>query len=321
MSIELLEVLNGEARGLFRERIERFRAEGPPRLAWYPSAGDDLRDVLYLSERFSARNRGTLPDPPPPDLFIHTDARLPWRFDQWSERGAHRDRKTHIRVLARERLADLHLPVDERLVMPPDGPTGHVEFFELEVESRRQGLFRACLLFVQAENAAFCARRLLPCRARVTHLVQVRYGHGEGGARTNGEWLQYLTEALGTEVLISDPHLRPGLGSGYPVSRRYRELERAFAETRLTRPIRTLRGRRWSEHGNVTWWLRGAEPPERWYGERIDLPRDDSARVRRLCRDLELEERDLLAHLVRRALDAGLVPDARELEAMRGVLI
>jgi hypothetical protein len=320
MSIEFLEAINGGADGRLRRFIELHRGGGSPRLAWYPSAGDDLRDLIYLSKEFAARNPGTLPDPAPPDLFVHTDGWLPSRFDAWGKRPAHRDSRTRITVLHRERLPDVSLPSFRDLIDERAPCSGRADFFELRVESQPNGVFPARLLYVEAENAAFCARYLLARRARVTHLVQVRYGQGEGGARTCGGWLERFTEALGTEVVVSDPRLGPGHGDAWRQERCFPELRGYQAPTTSTRPIRTMRGERWSGHGDITWWVRGATAPART-GSWVGLLSEDRARLETFAREHAIQGRLVTEHLVRHALEAGFLPGPAELEALRGKLI
>ncbi|MDR1654359.1 MAG: hypothetical protein LBR96_00065, partial [Treponema sp.] len=66
MSKELLYNLNGNAKGKFKEYLDGFAEK--PRIAWYPSAGEDFRALLYLSPNFSENlNKEKLPESP--DLF------------------------------------------------------------------------------------------------------------------------------------------------------------------------------------------------------------------------------------------------------------
>ena len=53
MSIEFLQSLNGHNRGALRNWLDRLDHE--PRIAWYPSAGEDFRDLMYLQPAAPAR--------------------------------------------------------------------------------------------------------------------------------------------------------------------------------------------------------------------------------------------------------------------------
>lgn len=76
MSKKLLYNLNGEKTGAFRKWLDNFKGE--PRIAWYPSAMEDFRDLLYLNRKYSEINPPSNPEPPPPDIFLHTDYN--WQF-------------------------------------------------------------------------------------------------------------------------------------------------------------------------------------------------------------------------------------------------
>ena len=71
MNRELLLNLNGNKTGQLKKFLDVF--EGEPRIAWYPSAGEDFRPLLYLHPKFSKINRAIGQEPQTPDLFIFTD--------------------------------------------------------------------------------------------------------------------------------------------------------------------------------------------------------------------------------------------------------
>ena len=50
MNRELLLNLNGNKTGQLKKFLDVF--EGEPRIAWYPSAGEDFRPLLYLHPKF-----------------------------------------------------------------------------------------------------------------------------------------------------------------------------------------------------------------------------------------------------------------------------
>jgi hypothetical protein len=68
-TMQWLESLAFHGRGdVYRRWLGELRA--PPRIAWYPAAGEDLRDLLYLSHAYAQRQPGNLGaaviDPAPP---------------------------------------------------------------------------------------------------------------------------------------------------------------------------------------------------------------------------------------------------------------
>ena len=178
---------------------------GEPRLAWYPSAGADFRDLLYLHRDYREHRPGPPDEPAAPDFFLHTDycvAGVPHFLDQPL---LHLDEHCRIEVEVIQELPRLRVPFHPELVaFPANAATGRVVFLELSVWSHRLGQFRVPVVYAFGENAAFCAGCLLPGGARISHVVQVRYGHGLGGGRAGPEWVRRQLARLGTEVFVTD---------------------------------------------------------------------------------------------------------------------
>ena len=57
MSKELLYNLNGNRTGEFKKFLDGINGE--PRIAWYPSAGEDFRALIYLDPSYSKINPAT----------------------------------------------------------------------------------------------------------------------------------------------------------------------------------------------------------------------------------------------------------------------
>jgi hypothetical protein len=251
MSTEFLKSLNGRNRGALRDWIDRLDHE--PRIAWYPSAGEDFLDLMYLHPGFRERSPAVQTVPPAPDIFLHSDY-FPWQSSRFLDsRWLYRDHRTSVLVTAIEELPRLDLPLDPDIVHFPEGSsaTGRVLFLQLEVSSDKLGCFSAPLIYAFVENAALCAARMLPYQARVSHVVHVRSGGGlGGGGYTNGAWLLQVLERLQCELFISDGHLQHRSGDD-----RVLELfpNLAGPQVGLLEPIRTLPGASWSDHGDVSW--------------------------------------------------------------------
>lgn len=248
MSIEFLKSLNGGQQGIFQRWIDRL--DHDPRIAWYPSAGEDFRDLMYLHPRF----RELLPaSQPEPSIFLHSDY-FPWESSRFLDsRWIYGDHRTSVRVRQIEELPRLDLPLDPGIAHFPEGSsaTGRVLFMQLEVSSDALGDFSVPLIYAFVENAALCASRMLPHQARISHVVHVRSGGGlGGGGYTNGVWMLQSLERLQCEMFISDGHLQHRSGDD-------RALELfpnlAGPQTRLLDPIRTVPSVRWSCHGDVNW--------------------------------------------------------------------
>jgi hypothetical protein len=118
MSKRLLCALNANRLRRFRDWLDRF--EGEPRIAWYPSAGWDLRDFLHLSPAYAAHYPGTEADPAVPDIFLHTDY-FPWSEDAFPlKEKMYADRHTQIRMRHLEELPPCRLALSSGLVDFPD---------------------------------------------------------------------------------------------------------------------------------------------------------------------------------------------------------
>jgi hypothetical protein len=205
MSFELLRCLNGKKRGAFYNWLDRQSQE--PRIAWYPSAGNDYRDLLYLSEQYSRKNPALIREPENPTLFIHTDYGTFFDRDLSSGMKLYDDRRTLVVVKALEELPRCDTALGHGIVDKFENNTvkGRVFFMEIEANSRALGYVKAPLIYAFCENEGFCSKVLLPLRAKISHIVQVRYGAGMGsGGRAAGIWLWNVMERLGCEVYVGD---------------------------------------------------------------------------------------------------------------------
>jgi len=252
MSKKLLFSLNGNNNGAFRRWLDNF--DGEPRIAWYPSAGEDFRDLLYLHPTYSKINPASKPEPQCPDIFLHTDY-FPWRTSRFLDHSTiHKDSRTLISVKSIEELPLCELPLDEMIVDFPKGShaTGRVLFLEIEVHSTVLGTFTTPLIYAFVENAAFCADHILPQNSVFSHIVHVRYGGGlGGGGKSNGIWLLNILQQVQCEVFITDSHHSKRSGDER-IYNLYPSLAGNEDESKLE-PIRVIKSEGWSDHGNVSW--------------------------------------------------------------------
>lgn len=284
MSLKLLEYLNGDSGGVFNEFLKTAGAS--PRIAWYPSAGDDFRDLLYLSpaySKFILPNRRTSThhsfryyphsyEPAPPDIYLHTDY-APF-FDNIIPNNSEflglilnrsflskelvNDRQTRITIVEMEELARIDLPKDKEIIYSDrrsNFETGRVVFLWVEVESSILGTFRCPVLYVFAENEAFCSKLAIPNEAQFSHVIHVRYGGGcGGGGSASGVWIKGVLKRLKCEMFITDGHGNMQSGDECAL-KLYPNLEgdRQIA----MHVIRGMNGRKWSSHGDITFNLIG----------------------------------------------------------------
>lgn len=106
--------LNGDKTGTFRKWLDGFKGE--PRVAWYPSAGEDFRDLLYLTQKYSEINPASKPEPPQPDIFLHTDYFPNSSSTFLDNRIIHSENRTTITVKSIEELPRCDLPLDSQIV-------------------------------------------------------------------------------------------------------------------------------------------------------------------------------------------------------------
>lgn len=116
MSNQFLEHLNGENRGAFRRWLDGL--SGEPRIAWYPSSGGDFRDLLYLHGNYAKLSPPSEIEPPPPDLYLHTDYSPGFSGFSGGQK-LHEDTRTTIKVREVEELPRLSLPQDRGIVYAP----------------------------------------------------------------------------------------------------------------------------------------------------------------------------------------------------------
>lgn len=243
MAMQLLRGLAGNSRSQFHCFLEHLDAE--PRIAWYPCAGDDFRDLLFLNPRISEIFPAEGPEPSPPDLFIHTDTNTDVSF--LNRQFIHDDRWARVSARSLEEL-------------PSYSNAVRAFFFWADLESDWLGSFSYPVLYLTAENAAFCAEQVLAQNASLSHLVHVRCVGLFQDFRTDGAWLLNILRKVNCECFISDGHLQPSVGDyciydtfpmlGNPGFRndRYPVLDEL-------RCIRVVPGRLSSDHGDVHWYV------------------------------------------------------------------
>lgn len=266
MCKRLLEKLNGGRNGRFAKII--CDLPHSPRIAWYPSAGEDFRDLLYLSPQYSQFNPGTKPDVAPPDIFLHTDY-FPNEFSHFLDiPSIHFDPNTSVRVRHTEELPSLNLPLDSHIVdLGPSKATNRVIYLELDVSStqlNRFGEFRPVpVIYAFCENAAFCNEVMLPSGGHFSHVVHVRFGgSGCGGGRAAGSWILPILNRLGCEVFVTDGKHHVQDGDRYILDnfKNIRSAQQPQWPNFIT--IRKIPQIYWSGNGDVVWNLLSREVPQ-----------------------------------------------------------
>jgi hypothetical protein len=252
MSRRLLNFLNGGKNGKFRDCLNRL--PDSPNIAWYPSAGADFRALLYLNRAYSRWNPASVEEHDFPQVFLFTDY-FPWQYSPFLDQPMiHNDFGSVIRVEKIEELPSLQLPLDKEIVEFTEGSiaTTRVIYLELSVWSNKLGPFDAAVVYAFVENEAFCSRVLLEKESTIAEVVHVRYGGGlGGGGKASGGWIPNVLKKLNTRVFITDGSHYLQQGDKFAVTK-YPNLA---GDAPNLEQIRTIPGKSWSEHGDVSWYL------------------------------------------------------------------
>ena len=251
MTRQLLSELNGNKTGQLKKFLDDF--DGEPRIAWYPSAGEDFRALLYLHPNFFNLHPLSGQEPQAPDLFLFTDY-YPWQNSTFLDnRTIYSDDRTHIYIESIEELPRLNLPLHDEIVHFPLGSTAtdRAVFLKIRIESDKLGSISYPVLYAFAENESFYSKKLIPNRATITHIIHVRYGGGcGGGGNASGVWLLHVLGELNCELYITDGHHHWQSGDNKAMEL-FESIPRGNS-SQLTL-IRTIQSEGWSGHGDVSW--------------------------------------------------------------------
>ena len=221
--------LDSRAAGEMREK----------RTLWYPSAGQDFRDLVFCSGEYPGIGAA-------PELFVHTDC-LPG-FDLDAPGTVHADRHTEV-TLHMEREFDRFAAPRRKFAHWDCEDAGRIILYRAEVVSDRFGRIVRPVIYAVCENEWFAAEFLAPNRIAVDTVCHVRYGNGFGGAVASGAWLLRTLKVLHARHYLSDPAGLEMLDADEEVLCRYPQLAGVPAELR---PGTVVPGRLWSNHGDVT---------------------------------------------------------------------
>ena len=251
MSKQLLLNLNGNINGELRKFLNECKGE--PRIAWYPSAGEDFRALLYLDARYSKINPTKEIEPESPDIFLFTDY-YPWSNSRFLDhRIIYSDTRTSVYIEHIEELPKLNLQLHKELVHFPEGSsaTDRVLFLKIRINSDRLGSISYPVIYAFAENETFYCQKLFPNKAMISHIIHVRYGGGlGGGGSATGVWIINVLKNLKCELFVTDGHYHWQSGDRFALTM-CSSIQRD-SQVKLT-PIRVIKSQCWSGHGDVSW--------------------------------------------------------------------
>jgi len=257
MSTQFLRLLDNQRGRQFTKYVEQLDHDA--RIAWYPSAGTDFRALFYLNDAFLSTSptiEGK--DPAEPDIYLYSDWNLMSnRFEEILFHGGnpviHDDGRSKVTLSDIEDLGQLKFDPYPAYQLTEKNALyyNRVFFFYATIESATFGTITKPVLYAFCCNEQLCSELLLPLKARVSHVIHVRYGHGFGGANCSGHWIQHTLAPLQCEVYIHDGlayHDRVEAG----IINYYGDVIPQEQISTLT-TIREIDGRGWSDCRTIVW--------------------------------------------------------------------
>ncbi|MEO0022296.1 MAG: hypothetical protein ABIJ93_00340 [candidate division WOR-3 bacterium] len=221
----ILEPADEKGKELFNKVVESVKNN--PRILWYPSAGNDYRDILELSDisgNITDENqiRGNvniaydydIKKEELPNLFIHNDYNR--RVVKLKKGVVFDDGKTRVRINGLCRLkikenVDINYCVDERYAVAPEEYAYKkpvIYLLDVELLSDELGKINKPVIYFMFENINFLQEVLLKHRITVSYIVKVNDGyHSHGGNRISMSVAYPFLSVLNTKYLIADNHV------------------------------------------------------------------------------------------------------------------
>jgi len=183
-------------------------------IVWYPSSGNDYRDLL----EFSSNRRDLHGIKRPPHLFIHTS--VCGRMSDFRHIGdgyfLYDDKRTSIEAIRVEPvshsdllrrtvgLRDAHFAPDGLSNKPDDGRLGWGYLMQIRARSNKWGEHMAWVLRLECRNYDFFVRMIIQAGLRIDSFVQVRQGLGLGGCGLGTTYLTPWLTWAGVREMICD---------------------------------------------------------------------------------------------------------------------
>ena len=222
----------------FEEVIKQYN-----HVCWYPSAGNDFRALLFLSEWYYDLNHVDHGDDNAfPNLFILTDYQ--WLGNSFSSEeetpkyivgdALYEDHRTRIIIKSIEQLRKLDLLYNSKLTYG-DRPSAYnsVILFSVEVESKFRGSinrYRTSILYITIQNEMFVNDLIKPNNLSIEYLVLIRYGTGFLG-------LSYIS-VISNKKYVTD----------------YSQSRESGVLTQQLNEFYSIDGKQWSNYGDVGWY-------------------------------------------------------------------
>ncbi len=214
---------------------------------WYPSAGDDFRDLMFLSGSYPNIDVSA-------DLFIHTDCD-PFRvftknsLDEKKELTLYKDDRTHISMY---NINYQHFSPKTKNMFSHFSSYSDISFVasgNIKIESEILGTINKKLIYIGCENEWFVANALIPNKLKIDYICHVRYGGGFGGANNDGQWLLKTLKTLNCKYYFSDKNIDELYESDKDVFNAYPQIN---GESSVLKEITVIPSHSWSDSGDVT---------------------------------------------------------------------
>lgn len=186
-----------------QEYLKRFSS-----ICWYPSAGFDFREMLYLSKEYATLTNWD--EKYFPECFVLTDYLVMTQSGMITSilQGGtflFQDENTEIVAINGKELERIRIPFYRNLVaFDKDENYGRVIVSDIIIKSSILGELNTKLIYVIAENTSFAFDFLIKNKISIDYVVHVRYGHMLGGGRSNGMFIKNILGQLGTRYFLSD---------------------------------------------------------------------------------------------------------------------
>jgi hypothetical protein len=173
-----------------------------PNISWYPSAGNDYRDIMELSEeRARLHNIKELPD-----LFIHTD----YSTNSVNLDGiVYNDGRTIVQIENKFELQLTHIfnyhvnPIYAHFAShAPQEPT--IYLLDISVSSEALGVIKRTVIYFLFENINFLDQIILKNKIKISHFVKVREGCSFGGNGKSISIAYAFLSTFNTKYLLID---------------------------------------------------------------------------------------------------------------------
>jgi len=246
------------------------------RICWYPSAGADFRELLFLSKQYIDIHNVPVDKNELPDLFILTDCNPNdyfidknsgmteinklnnFDYDTAGVLYCSYDRHTCIKHNGFNQIECIDLPFDGRLVsLDFSNNYGKAFFTKASIFSDTLGHWTVDIVYVIIENTAFVFDYLLKNNVLIDYVVRVRYGDNFGGSNVCGDWMLKVLHMLKSKYFLSTEIT----SSNFDLARSIdlfnysnETIDTAYLNEYKLNQIYKVKSDSWSKQGDIYWY-------------------------------------------------------------------